>query len=262
MNELFVIQESNINNQQIETVNARDLHAFLEVKAKFADWIKNRINDFGFVEGLDFCTISKILEKPQSGRPSVEYYVSINMAKELSMVERNEKGKEARLFFINRENRLRQIETGKQNLAPALPDFTNPAIAARAWAEQYEKRIQLEHQVEEEKPLVEFAETIQKSEQDFHIRDAAKMLGVGVKYLFSYLRQERWIMIKRSEPYAEKVHRGLMTVKVHTYEGKNGESKESITGCLTFKGLQNLHEKLKSIGKISRSHQLDFDFAK
>lgn len=265
MNELIPLQQTNINNQQIQTVNARDLHAFLEVKARFNDWIQRRIQEFDFVEGADFCSFlsesgtkgfTQNLVKPQGGRPSKEYYVSLDMAKELSMVERNEKGKQARRYFIQCEEELKNV---KQN--PALPDFTNPAIAARAWAEQYEKCLQLEQQVEEDKPLVEFAETIKKSDQDFLIRDAAKMLGVGVRYLFNYMRQDRWIMAKRSEPYAEKVHRGLMTVKVDNYESKDGESKQSITGYLTFKGLQSLHEKLKNIGKISRNHQLELKFA-
>lgn len=107
MNEIITIGSSNIGGQQIQTVNARELHAFLEVTSKYADWIKNRIETFGFVEGQDFCTISKNLEKPNGGRPSKEYFVSLDMAKELSMVERNEKGREARQYFIRCEKALK-----------------------------------------------------------------------------------------------------------------------------------------------------------
>jgi anti-repressor protein len=66
-------------------VNARDLHSFLEVKSEFRHWIKNRISDFDFVENQDFTTAGKNLPGT-----AIEYHVTLNMAKELSMVERNE----------------------------------------------------------------------------------------------------------------------------------------------------------------------------
>lgn len=103
-NELIPLSTSAIGGQQIQTVNARELHAFLEVKSKYADWIKNRITDFGFSENQDFCTVSKILE---NGGKSKEYHISLDMAKELSMVERNEKGKQARQYFIRCEKLLK-----------------------------------------------------------------------------------------------------------------------------------------------------------
>ena len=84
MNELIKI-EINENNEQL--VSAKELHEFLEVKSKFADWIKNRIEKYGFGENQDFVTVSKNLE---NGGRSIDYYITLDMAKELSMVERNE----------------------------------------------------------------------------------------------------------------------------------------------------------------------------
>lgn len=132
------------------------------------------------------------------------------------------------------------------------------AAALRLAADLEEKNQRLENKIEQDKPLVEFARDIKKTDNDFLIRNAAKMLGVGVKFLFDYLRQESWIM-KKSEPYARRVHQGLMTVKVGNYEDSDGEQKCSITGCLTFKGLQKLHSDLKGIGKIPHEHQLELD---
>lgn len=87
------------------TVNARDLHAFLENRDKFATWIKDRIKQFGFTANEDYVTFSESSEK---GRPSTQWALSLDMAKELSMVERNAKGKQARRYFIECEKSLHQ----------------------------------------------------------------------------------------------------------------------------------------------------------
>ena len=118
------------NKDGIETVNARDLHEFLEVKSKFADWFKNRVSEFGFVENSDFVSVSKILE---SGGRSIEYYISIDMAKELSMLERNDKGKQARLYFIECE-RIAKTRQVPQSFAEALQLAANQAKQLEAQA--------------------------------------------------------------------------------------------------------------------------------
>ena len=107
MNELIKLQSQTIDGNAIETVSARELHTFLEVNTKFADWIKNRINEYDFVENQDFISFSENLDKPTGGRPSQEYFITLDMAKELSMVERNDKGKQARRYFIECEKKLK-----------------------------------------------------------------------------------------------------------------------------------------------------------
>ena len=109
MNELIKLNEVNIGDESIQTVNARELHEFLESKQDFSTWIKNRINDYDFVENQDFAVSHKKMENPQGGRPAIEYQISLDMAKELSMVERNEKGKQARKYFIECEKKLREV---------------------------------------------------------------------------------------------------------------------------------------------------------
>ena len=105
MKELIKLNEQNIDNEQIRTVSARDLHEFLEVKSRFATWITNRIEKYGFVENQDFITLSKNLE---NGGKMKEYHISLDMAKELSMVENNDKGREARQYFIQCEKQQAQ----------------------------------------------------------------------------------------------------------------------------------------------------------
>ena len=100
MHDIIPIFTSNFNNSQINSVDARKLHEFLQVKSKFADWVQNRIKQYDFKENIDYIKVSKNLEGLGY---QIDYIISIGMAKEISMVERNIKGKEARLYFIEKE---------------------------------------------------------------------------------------------------------------------------------------------------------------
>ncbi|SHJ53790.1 anti-repressor protein [Clostridium cavendishii DSM 21758] len=88
-----------------QLVDARELHEFLESKQDFSTWIKNRIEKYEFVENVDFSTFHKFVEREGTnlGSKRTEYVLTIEMAKELSMVENNDKGKEARKYFIECE---------------------------------------------------------------------------------------------------------------------------------------------------------------
>ena len=97
MNELIKINSNN-------TVSARELHNFLEVGQDFTNWIKRMIN-YGFELNQDF-TIAKISEGKVTKH---EYIISLDMAKELSMIQRSEKGKQARRYFINCEKKLKEV---------------------------------------------------------------------------------------------------------------------------------------------------------
>ena len=102
MNELIKI-EVNENNEQV--VSGRELHKFLEVKSRFNDWFNNRIEMYGFTENVDFVAITKILVTAQGNKSSYkDYLMKISMAKELAMIENNEKGKVIRKYFIECEN--------------------------------------------------------------------------------------------------------------------------------------------------------------
>jgi anti-repressor protein len=95
----IIIQKQQINQRYVNTVNARDLYYKLQIQSKFADWIKNRLIDFE--ENIDFLTVSKNLE---NGGRSIEYHISIETAKHIAMIERNEQGKKIRQYFIDFEN--------------------------------------------------------------------------------------------------------------------------------------------------------------
>jgi phage anti-repressor protein len=100
-----VIVDERINGGA-QLVDGRALHRFLEVDARFNDWIARRLADYDFCEGEDFYSV---LSKKGKGRPSMEYQLTLDMAKELSMIERNDKGKQARRYFIECEKRLHKV---------------------------------------------------------------------------------------------------------------------------------------------------------
>lgn len=119
MDELIKIEKSNVGGDLIETANARELHQFLEVGRDYTNWIKGRIEKYGFVENQDYVlTFARTGERQNV--VMTEYHISIGMAKELAMVENNDKGREARRYFIECERKLKtggsnipQIETAK-----------------------------------------------------------------------------------------------------------------------------------------------------
>ncbi|NVK75814.1 MAG: antA/AntB antirepressor family protein [Oceanospirillaceae bacterium] len=108
--QLIPLHTRSINEQTIDTVNARDLHTFLELGRDFSNWIKARIAQYGFEEGEDFILIRQNgRTKNQGGdRRSMNYFITLDMAKELAMVERNDKGKQARRYFIDCEKQLHE----------------------------------------------------------------------------------------------------------------------------------------------------------
>ena len=103
MNSPIKIEQDTIGGELVQTVDARKLHRFLGVRRRFATWIAERIAEYGFIENQDFASFSQIGEKPRGGRPTIEYHLTLDMAKELSMVERTDKGREARRYFIECE---------------------------------------------------------------------------------------------------------------------------------------------------------------
>lgn len=103
---LIQVFSGTIRDDEVQLVDARTLHQFLGVDSHFRTWVARRIKEYGFQDGEDF---RSFLGESSGGRRSNEYHITLDMAKELSMVERNEKGRQARRYFIECEKRLRQI---------------------------------------------------------------------------------------------------------------------------------------------------------
>ena len=139
MDNLIPIQEKD----GVQSVNARKLHKFLEVGRDFTNWMKQRIEKYGFIKGEDF---SPVLAKTpgKGGRPSTEYEISIDMAKELSMVENNDRGRQARKYFIEAEKRYREQLLEKQ-APPQEEPFEVMAARTIAMAQEKIKKLELEN---------------------------------------------------------------------------------------------------------------------
>ncbi len=104
MKQLITITQQGDN----QAVNARELHQFLEVGKDFSNWIKDRIEKYGFTENEDFILLANSGDQnSHGGHNRKDYAISLDMAKELSMVERNEKGRQARRYFIAMEKEAR-----------------------------------------------------------------------------------------------------------------------------------------------------------
>ena len=116
MNELIIIRPTLINGAEVNSVNARDLHAVLESKTDFSNWIKRRLEETDAVENVDFIVFTKNGENSNGGRPQVEYILSTDIAKEIAMLERNEIGKKVRRYFIEAEKAYKRDKTAVSQL--------------------------------------------------------------------------------------------------------------------------------------------------
>lgn len=146
---LIPVLAGEIGGVPCNVCDARTLHAFLEVGKDFTTWIKDRIEKYGFLENQDFALLSQNCEQPtdrfspnlgktpKGGRPTSDYHLALDMAKELSMVENNEKGRQARRYFIECERRAQGALAG--NSGTELPPMIDEAIEFRTWrlADEY-----------------------------------------------------------------------------------------------------------------------------
>lgn len=124
-----------IQNQPVQLCNARELHAFVESKQQYTDWIKNRINEYGFIQDEDYLVITE----RTNGRPRKEYHITLDMGKELGMVERNERGRQIRQYFIRCERTLKALQQPQQLALPEPEkkftfEFTEHELQQLTWA--------------------------------------------------------------------------------------------------------------------------------
>ena len=232
---LISVKSEFMGTREINAVDARGLWIFLESKAQFSNWIKDRIKKYNFVQGTDFITIKNPLYSP----PRTEYTISIDMAKELSMVERNSKGKEARLYFIKCEKDLREM---------MLPKNYLEALNCLISAEERQQRLLV--QLRKLQSVSDFKDTITRSARSLKVGEYAKMLSdysgikIGPNKLMEYFRDYGYLMTGRSktelnQPYQSAIQKGLFEFKV---EAKN--NKIYYVTYITRKGQYKLRTKI------------------
>ena len=193
--ELIKVTEQ--NGEQL--VSARELHEFLEVGRDFTNWIKGRIEKYGFEEGKDYSPILANLVE-STPRARMDYILKLDMAKEISMVENNEKGMQARRYFIECEKKLKNQIKVPTTLKEAL-------LLALQQQEQIEQQQLL---IEAQKPKVDFYDEIIESKDTIDIGQLAKTLNIkniGRNKLFEILR-DKSILDRRNQPYQTFIDRG------------------------------------------------------
>ena len=221
MNEIIKV---NYENDR-PTVLARDLHDFLEVKTAFKDWFP-RMCEYGFSEGTDFCSF---LSESSGGRPAQDAQLTIEMAKEICMLQRNEHGKQARQYFIQLEK-----------------DWNSPEkVMARALQIADKKIKRLETQIEEDKPKVLFAGAVETSKSSILIGELAKILKqngvkIGPIRLFEWMRQNGYLIRRNGSDYNMPTQRamemGLFEIKETSIVHADGHTSISKTPKVTGKG--------------------------
>lgn len=230
MNNLIKI---NYDTEQ-PTVSARDLHDGLEVKSKYADWFKN-MSAYGFSEGIDFFAVSKNLE---SGGRTIEHDISVDMAKQICMIQRTEKGREYRQYFLNLE---KAWNTPEQVFARALK------IADQEIKKLKSNNTILLEDVQRMKPKEVFADAVSTSKQSILIGELAKLLkqnghDTGEKRLFQWLRDNNYLIKRKgtdfNAPTQKSMELGLFEVKETAITHSDGHTTINKTTKVTGKGQQ------------------------
>jgi len=229
MNNLKVFQEGLIkiyeNDRQEQVVDARELHQGLESKRDFSNWITDKIEKYDFIEDIDFTTI---LLKSTGGRPRVEYALTLDTAKEIAMVENNEQGRKIRRYFIEVEKKARQMFEIPKTLPEAL-----------------RKAAELAEQLEQQKPKVLFAESVETSKDSVLINELSKILkqngyDIGQNRLFEKLRNEGYLIRQKGEnwnlPTQKSMELGLFEVKKTVVNKPDGNAVVRLTTKVTGKG--------------------------
>lgn len=228
MNELIKIT---YNNDR-PAVSARDLHDFLEVGARYNDWFP-RMCEYGFTEGEDFCSF---LSESTGGRPAQDAVLTIDMAKELCMIQRNEKGKQARQYFLQIEKNWNSPEK----------------VMARALQIAGDKLKRLENKVEADVPKVLFADAVSASKTSILVGELAKLLkqngvDIGQHQLFRWMRENGYLIRRNGTdfnmPTQKSMDLGLFTVKETAITHSDGTVTVSKTTKVTGKGQQYFIQK-------------------
>jgi anti-repressor protein len=227
--QLIPINQTKFDNQIKQTINARDLHSFLQVKTKFADWIKERILKYDFRESLDFVASEKT-EGLNTAQNRVDYFLTLEMAKELSMVENNEKGREARKYFIKKEKEANVRQ-------PALPTTYKEAL--KSLLEQVEKNEELA--LENEKKTI-MIENYIKQEKDIAMTDFAKKHNLHPNKFIEKLRILGYLYRKDNVniPYTAELKKHFVAKYTKDINGKTRNNY-----YLTSKGCQHFIERLE-----------------
>ncbi|CYV42199.1 phage antirepressor KilAC domain-containing protein [Streptococcus suis] len=227
MNEIINV---NVNDNQEPVVSGRQLHEALGVKTPYSMWF-DRMVEYGFTENQDFLLNNFVKQTGRGGHNKVDHIIKLDMAKEIAMIQRTDRGKQVRQYFI-------QVEK----------DFNSPEkIMARALLLADKQVHQLEAQIETDKPKVLFADAVSASHSSILVGDLAKLISqngfkIGANRLFAWLRENGYLIKRKGSdwnmPTQKSMELGLFEIKETTITHADGHISISKTVKVTGKGQQ------------------------
>lgn len=236
-----------LNENHEPVVSGRQLHEALGVKTKYADWF-NRMIDYGFTENQDFLLLKNEQQTGRGGHNKVDHIIKLDMAKEIAMIQRTDKGKEVRTYFI-------QVEK----------DFNSPEkIMARALLMADKKIKLLESQnenllieLEEANKNADYLDLILQTKDSLTITQIAQDYGISARKMNQLLKQERIQRIVNGQwvLYAKYLGKGYISSRTFDYMGKDGKIHSNVTTVWTQLGRRFLYDKLKAIGVLPTIEQ-------
>lgn len=238
MNELIPVKE---NEQGNMLVSGRDLHKFLDIGTQYSKWF-DRMKEYGFIENIDFIAISQKRLTAQGNETTfTDHHIRIDMAKEISMLQRNEKGKMARQYFLELERRWNSPEM----VMKRAYDYLNQRVAALQT-----KTLVLEQQVHELKPKADYTDIILKNKGLVTITQIAKDYGMSAKEMnnllhnlkVQYKQSGQWLLYSK---YHNKGYTHSETVDIIR---KDGTPDIKMNTKWTQKGRLFIYDLLKKNG--------------
>lgn len=248
MNNLLKIE---VNGNQEQTVSGRELYAFLGIAERFSKWW-DRMIGYGFAENIDFTSVQKsTVVNNGAEKPIIDHIMKLDMAKELCMLARNDKGKQARQYFLEVE---REWNSPEKVMARALMLAESKLNEVKAFAAEQIK------QLEEAQPKVVFADAVATAKTSILIGDLAKILkqngvNTGQKRLFEWMRQNGYLIKRKGADYNSPTQRAmeqeLFEIKETSVAMPDGGVKIIRTTKVTGKGqiyFVNLFKKQSNAG--------------
>ncbi len=228
------------------TVNGRDLHDALQIKTAYKDWFP-RMCEYGFFEGTDFCSF---LSESSGGRPAVNHQLTIDMAKQLCMIQRTEIGRKFRQYFIQVEEAWNSPEAV---MARAL-QFANQQLALLKHQNmELTDTIAVQNQqILEMKPKVSYYDVVLNCKDLISTSAIAKDYGKSAIWMNRYLH-EKGVQFKQGDIwllYQKYAQKGYTSTKTHSYPGTDGETHTKMHTYWTQKGRLFIYELMKSDGMM------------
>lgn len=248
MNELIRVT---YDREQRPTVMGRDLHEALGIRTAYKDWFP-RMCEYGFTEGTDFCSI---LSESTGGRPGTDHQLTIEMAKEICMIQRTEIGKRCREYFLELERRWNSPEAV---MARALQFASNQlALVTEQKNRLLETTAVQAQQIAEMKPKASYYDVVLACKDLLSITKIAKDYGWSAKKMNEWLK-EKHIQFRQGDIwllYQKYAERGYTSTKTHVHPGKDGEPHTAVHTYWTQAGRLFIYQMMKADGHLPTMEQ-------